>query len=183
MCSDKTCNAFWPPKGWKHFDVIKNTSGQSVTKDPVSGKVKGLVYQIDSSPTYYAGNIISAVHEIKISGWEYNILGESEEYPILSFFLEDRLNHTTQKERCISQIKVKNKLFPVTSSSAHRSYMVALLFMKQIDVGNVLDINRVLSMYKIHPTQRGIYKLKNYVRNAFFVTEYSKSDDKKVNTD
>ena len=171
------------PKGWKHFECIRNISGQSVTKDPVSGKVKGLVYQIESSPIYYKEDIVSAVHEIKISGWEYNILGESEEYPILSFLLEDRLNPMAQKEKSISQIRVKNKLFPVTSSSAHRSYMVALLFLKQIDAGNVLDINRVLSMYKIHPTQRGIYKLKNYVRNAFFWNGSHQNDYKKTTID
>lgn len=183
MRSERTCNAFWPPMGWKHFECIENLSGQSVSKDPVSGKVKGLTYRVDSSPVYYADGVISAVHEIKISGWEYNILGESEEYSILSFFLEDRLNHTTRKEQCISQLKVKDKIFPVTSSSAHRSYMVALLFMKQIDAGNVLDINRVLSMYKVHPTQRGIYKLKNYVRNAFFCNGATQPNDRKINVE
>lgn len=179
MSNTTSSNVFWPPKGWKHFESLKNISGQSVTKDPVSAKVKGLVYNIESTPVYYADNLFSAVHDIRISGWEYNILGESVEYPIISFFLQDRAYETsTDKSRYISQLKVKDKLFPVTNNSAQRSYMVALLLIKQIDAGVVSDVDRILSMYKVHPTQSGLYKLKNFVKNAFFCYGANSSDDK-----
>jgi hypothetical protein len=168
MCISTGHNAFWPPKGWQYFNSILKSSGQSFIKDPLSGCINGFIYQIESLPVYHDNDLLSAVHDIRISGWEYNILGESDEYPILSFLLQDRLDQTRNKESHISQIKVREQNIFTTKQTAQGSCKAAFHFMKQIHAGDILDIETILTSYGIHPTQQKNSAVSHRAQNKLF---------------
>jgi hypothetical protein len=97
-------------------------------------------------------------HDIRIDGWEYSILNESTEYPVLSFSLLDKFDMSLPRECFITDIRSYATGIPHTRRSAARAVSAALFFIKQINRGQVPDINRVLRIYKLHPTQAFLYR-------------------------
>ena len=168
MCRFEALGVSWPPRGWKQLGHIKKTSGQAITKDPASAQVTGLVYNIDPTPVYRDNNRHSIAYAIHIDGWEYTIHNESREYPVLSFMLQERPDPATAKNLYISNIKTKSRPVRVTERSAHRCLMAALFMMKQINGEQVPDIERVLRLYKIHPSQRSLYNIDNEQQDGFY---------------
>jgi hypothetical protein len=146
----------WPPAGWSQFASVLASSGQSVVKDIGTARIYGLQYRIDSTPLFKNETKLFR-HEIQIDGWEYSILNESTEYPVLSFSLLDRFDLDLPRECFITDIRTYNTSIPHTRRSANRAVSAALFFIKQIASGNVPDINRVLRIYKLHPNQAFLY--------------------------
>lgn len=165
MCKFKALGISWPPQGWDQLEHIKNSNGQSLSKDPASAMVTGLSYNIEPIPVYQKNRAANAdptfVYAVQIDGWEYNIHNESREYPVLSFMLQARTDPSCPKESYLSNIKTQARPLHLTSRSARRAMIAALFIMKQINSGQVPDAERILRLYKIHPTQRSLYEIDN----------------------
>lgn len=168
MCRFKALGVSWPPRGWKQLGYIETSSGQAISKDPLSARVTGLVYNIEPSPVYRKNSTRIFVYSVRIDGWEYTIHNESREYPVLSFSLQERLDPDVPKDFYISDIRTKSRVIRITERSAHRSLMAALFMMKQINNAQVPDIERVLRLYKIHPSQRSLYEIDNVRHDSLY---------------
>lgn len=149
----------WPPCGWERLSDIKKLEAQAIVKDPVLAKIVGLTYKIEPIPVYLKNNRRSYIYRLSIDGWKYSIQNKSHEYSILSFDIRARANKSLSRNNFISNIKTKSQPLILNRLSAERTYNAALFMMKQIESGQVLDYNRVLRLYKIHPTQRSLYEL------------------------
>jgi hypothetical protein len=103
-----------------------------------------------------------------IKGWDYNIYNESREYHVLSFTFEDRYNADDPKHYYMSDIKSRGHSVSLTERSAHRAYMAAMFMMKQIGSGQVPDVERILKLYKIHPSQRLVYDIDSERHDSLF---------------
>lgn len=154
----KSPGNFWPPRGWEQLGLIKKLEGQAILKNPAHATITGLFFKIDPVPVYLKNNQRGHVYRISVDGWSYSIYNESHEFNIISFDLADRLTRHLSKENCVSNIKIKSRPLVLNKRSAGRSYMAALLLMKQIESGIVPDYDRVLRLYKIHPSQRSLYE-------------------------
>ena len=150
-------NIVWPPVGWTQFAAVKSSSGQSVAKDIARARIFGLQYRIDSMPLFRDNKKLFR-HDVHIDGWEYSILNESTEYPVLSFSLLDRFDLLLPRECFVTGIKTYAAHIPHTRRSASRAVSAALFFIRQISSGSVPDINRALRIYKLHPNQAFLYR-------------------------
>ncbi len=147
----------WPPAGWSQFASVQASSGQSLAKDIGKARIYGLQYRIESMPLFKNETKLFR-HDIQIDGWEYSILNESIEYPVLSFSLLDKFDMALPKECFITDIRTYDSLIPHTRRSANRAVSAALFFIRQIAAGQVPDVNRVLRIYKLHPNQAFLYR-------------------------
>lgn len=168
MCKFEALGISWPPRGWEQLSTIEKTSGQAIIKEPASARVAGLTYNIEPIPVYQKDNQRVFCYALQIDGWEYTIHNDSREYPILSFMFQERPDPAVPKSFYISDIKSKARPVIVTERSAHRSMMAALFMIKQINNSLVPDTERVLRLYKIHPTQRSLYEIDNERRDSLF---------------
>jgi hypothetical protein len=168
----ESTNILWPPSGWSQFASVQASAGQAVAKDISKARIYGLQYRIDSVPLFKNETKLFR-HDIQIDGWEYSILNESIEYPVLSFSLMDRFDLTIPRESFVTNIRSYSSSIPATRRSATRAVSGALFFIRQITSAQVPDVNRALRIYKLHPTQAFLYKddqkpeynLKNAFRN------------------
>ncbi len=167
MCKFKNLGVSWPPKGWKAFNEIDQTYGQAILKNPVSAVVTGLSYVIEPIPVYKS-SVRGHYYAVNITGWDYNIYNESCEYPVLSFIFHDKPDSKTPKHYYMSELKTQAQSLHLTERSAHRMYMAALFLMKQIGSGQVPDVERILKLYKIHPSQRDAYKINSERSDSLF---------------
>jgi hypothetical protein len=147
----------WPPKGWNQFADVKSAFSQSLAKDAARARIFGLQYKIETVPLF-KGETRFLRHNVMIDGWEYSILNESTEYPILSFSLMDRLDNGLPLECFISDIRSYSTPIPHTRRSANRAVSASLFLINQIAAGHVPDVNRVLRVYKLHPAQAFLYQ-------------------------
>ncbi len=147
----------WPPAGWSQFASVQSSSGQSVAKDISTARIFGLQYRIESMPLFKNDTKLFR-HDIRIDGWEYSILNESTEYPVLSFSLLDKFDMSLPRECFITDIQTYATAIPHTRRSASRAVSAALFLIKQINRGQVPDVGRVLRIYKLHPTQAFLYR-------------------------
>ncbi len=170
-----TMNILWPPAGWNQFRSIQYSSGQALAKDIGKARIFGLQFRIDSVPLFKNETKLFR-HDIVIDGWEYSILNESIEYPVLSFSIMDKFDMALPRECFIADIRSYDTHVPHTRRSANRAVSAALFIMKQIENGNVPDINRVLRIYKLHPNQVPIYSseklLTEQLKQAFAETRH-----------
>ena len=156
--SNNVLNNAWPPRGWQQLGLIKKLQGQAILKDPIHATITGLTFKIDPVPVSSKNNQRNHVYCISIKGWSYSILNESREFDVMSFHLAERLTKGLSKGNFIANIKTKSRSMIRTNRSVERSYMAALFLMKQIEQGIVPDYDRVLRLYKIHPSQRSLYE-------------------------
>ncbi len=168
MCKFEALGVSWPPCGWEQLGTIKETSAQAIVKEPASARVAGLTYNIEPLPVYQKNNKRIFVYSLQIDAWEYTIQNESREYPILSFMFQEKPEKDVPQNFYISDIKTKSRPVIVTERSAHRAMMAALFMMKQISVSQVPDAERILRLYKIHPTQRSLYEIDNARHDSLF---------------
>lgn len=157
MGKTKTIDVLWPPAGWPQFASVKLPSGQSVAKNIGRSRIFGLQYTIDSVPLFQ-GDTRYFRHDIRIDGWEYSILNESIEYPVISFSIMDRFDPSLPLECFVSEIRSYDSFIPHTRRSASRAVSAALFMIRQIAEGQVPDVNRVLRIYKLHPNQSILYR-------------------------
>ena len=166
----ESINILWPPVGWKQFSVIEMSSGQSIAKDIAKARIFGLQYSIESVPLFKKNEKFFR-HNIEIQGWEYSILNESIEYPVLSFAVMDRFDPELPVECFVSDIRSYATVMPHTKRSAQRAVSAGLFMIKQIAAGQVPDVARVLQIYKLHPTQSFLYRkdrsMEIDLKNAF----------------
>ena len=167
MCKFKTLGVPWPPKGWEQLSIIKKTGAQTIHKDPVSAVVTGLSYTIDPCPHLLGPNHRRFSYQFSLMEWNYNIYNESGEYPVLSFTLWDR-PEKGPKHYYMSDIRTQARPLALTHRSAQRTYMAALFLMKQINSDIVPDTERLLRLYKIHPSQRSLYEIDNERQDSLF---------------
>lgn len=158
----KKSSITWPPHGWKQFEAVEKCRAQAVTKDIQTARIFGLSYIIECEPVYRLESHFYQ-HKISIEGWEYSIQNESSEYPVLSFELSDRYDLKKPKEFYIDNIKALAKPVCKEARSARRCVMASLFLIKQIQAGQVPDIDKVLSMYRLHPNMR-FYEEKGELR-------------------
>ncbi len=152
----------WPPSGWRAFEDIDKSHGQTMLKDPANALIKGFSYDVQPVQTFRTENHQSFfTYELRIRGWEYNIQNESRELSILSFMIKDRVNLKIPKDPLIFDIKVNGQPLKLTQRSAHRALSAAIFMMKQINRDGVLNVGRILKLYKIHPSQRSLYDTDN----------------------
>jgi len=175
----ESINILWPPAGWSQFAAIESSSAQAVAKDIGKARIYGLQYFIESMPLFKNDTKLFR-HDISIFGWEYSILNESTEYPVLSFSLMDRFDMALPRECFVSDIRVYDTALPHTRRSAARAVSAALFFMRQVAAGSVPDINRVLRIYKLHPSQAFLYRgervLKSGLKHAFESEKFAGKD-------
>lgn len=167
MCKFKNLGVAWPPEGWNTLQDIDQTYGQAILKNPVSAIVTGLSYVIEPVPIYKS-SARTYYYAVNITGWDYNIYNESCEYPVLSFIFHDKPASKAPKHYYMSELKTQAQSLILTERSAHRIYMAALFLMKQITSGQVPDIERILKLYKIHPTQRDAYQINPERHDSLF---------------
>lgn len=153
----ETMNIHWPPIGWRPFAGVKASSGQSIAKDIFRARIFGLQYSIESVPLFKMETRLFR-HDIMVGGWEYSILNDSREYPVLSFSLYDRFDDELDKECFVSDIRSYDTPIAHTRRSVNRAVSAALFMIRQVSEGNVPDVNRVLRAYKLHPNQAFIYR-------------------------
>lgn len=147
----------WPPVGWSQFAAVEQASGQALAKDIAKARIYGLQYRIDSVPLFKQDTKLFR-HDIRIEGWEYSILNESIEYPVLSFTLMDRFDPSLPRECFIDDIRAFDVSIPHTRRSANRAVGASLFLIRQILAGQVPDVSRVLRIYKMHPSQAYLYR-------------------------
>ena len=140
----------WPPHGWKQLACIRQSAGQALAKDIRTAKIFGLSFRIESEPLYQLEARFYR-HRLFIDGWQYSILNESSEYPVMSFTLTDRHDIRQPRESFIADIRVMGKPHDVRPVIVQRVMMTAQLLIKQIQVGQVPDYERILSIYHLHP--------------------------------
>ncbi|MCI5060676.1 MAG: hypothetical protein MRY79_06360 [Alphaproteobacteria bacterium] len=159
--SFETLGVSWPPNGWNQFSGIQTPCGQAISKKPVSGIVNGLRYVIEPIPVYHKGKYKSHLYHVQITGWEYTINNDSQEYEILSYNLQERTQDTRKPlplDFFISNIKSGNVGIQATPKSARSALMSSLFLIKQINDGNVPDTEQILKIYKIHKSQKAIHE-------------------------
>lgn len=160
----------WPPVGWTQFSQVTSSSGRSVAKDIPKAKIFGLNYSIESVPLFKMDTKLMR-HDISIDGWEYSILNESIEYPVLSFSVYDRFDLQLPKECFVNDIRSYATPIPHTQRSVNRAISAAIFMIKQIENDCVPDVNRVLRTYKLHPNQAFLYRkdimLERDLKHAF----------------
>lgn len=147
----------WPPIGWSQFAQVTASSGRAVAKDIPKARIFGLHYSIESVPLFKMDKKLMR-HDICIEGWEYSILNESVEYPVLSFSLYDRFDLQLAKECFITDIRSYATPIPRVQQSVSRSIAAALFLIRQIENDCVPDVNRVLRAHKLHPNQAFLYR-------------------------
>ncbi len=166
----ESMNILWPPVGWHQFADVRFSSGQAVAKDIGKARIFGLQYNIESTPLFKNEEKLFR-HDIRIEGWEYSILNESIEYPVLSFSLFDKFDPDLPRECFITDIRSYASLIPHTRRSANRAVSAGLFLIRQIAQGSVPDVNRVLRIYKLHPNQAFLYRndrvLEHDLKRAF----------------
>lgn len=164
----------WPPVGWSQFSQVTSSSGRAVAKDIPKARIFGLNYSIESVPLFKMDKKLMR-HDIVIEGWEYSILNESIEYPVLSFSLFDRFDLQLAKECFVTDIRAYATPIFHTQRSVNRAVNAALFMIKQIDNDSVPDVNRVLRAYKLHPNQAFLYRkdklLEQDLKQAFSVVQ------------
>ncbi len=153
----ESINILWPPVGWRQFSCIESSEGQALAKDVAKARIYGLQYEIDSHPLFKNDTKLFR-HDIRIKGWEYSILNESTEYPVLSFSLLDRFDMNLPRECFVTDIRAYDTPVAHTRLSANRAVSASLFYIRQIMAGNVPDANRVLLSYKLHPVQTFQYR-------------------------
>lgn len=168
-CIEST-NILWPPAGWDQSGTVRTSAGQAVAKDIAKARIYGLHYCIESVPLFKNDTKFFR-YDVQIEGWEYSILNESLEYPVLSFSLMDRFDSSLPRECFVTDICSYSSLIPHTRRSASRAVSAALFFIRQVASGSVPDVNRALRIYKLHPAQaflyRGDRRLEHDLKNAF----------------
>lgn len=166
----ESINILWPPVGWRQFSCVESSEGQALAKDIAKARIYGLQYKIVSHPLFKNDTKLFR-HDLKIKGWEYSILNESTEYPVLSFSLLDRFDLSLPRECFVTDIRAYDTPVPHTRLSANRAVSASLFCIRQIAGGNVPDINRVLRTYKLHPSQAFLYRndrnLEHDLKQAF----------------
>ena len=133
--------------------------GRAVEKDSTTSSIRGLSYQITdvkNKPDFYA---------IDIKGWRYSVRNETREIKILSFECKNPFLPGQRKKLSLENIKVNARPLISNAASSQRSLMAAIFFIKQIEKGQVPDANRILRLYKIHPSQHSLYEMK---KGSFF---------------
>ncbi len=141
-------NVPWPPPGWSQFAGVGSSAGQSLAKDMARTRIFGLQYAIESVPIFRNDRRIHR-HDVRIDGWEYSILNESTEYPVLSFSLYDRFEDGMPPSSFIDDIRAIGTAVPHTKLAATRAIGAGLFLIRHIAAGKVPDINRVLRIYKL----------------------------------
>lgn len=144
----------WPPRGWKQLGSITQLNGQALAKDIRTAKIFGLGFRIESEPLYQMESRFYR-HKIQIDGWQYSILNESSEYPVLSCVITDRHDIRHPRESFVSDIRIMAKPVENRPVIVRRVIMAAQLLIKQIQMGQVPDHERVLSIYHLHPKRGG----------------------------
>ncbi len=167
----------WPPKGWPQFKAISRKAAQALTKDLKTARIYGLSYKIQSMPLYHLDGKYSA-HTIDISGWEYTIQNDSQEYPVLSFKILDQHDSGQALTEHISNIKVFARPVEVSAQTAKRAILAGLFLMKQINGGFVPDPVRVLRVYRLlqktpHLLQSDDFSCAQNHENALFFKDQS----------
>lgn len=147
----------WPPIGWPQLSQVTSSSGRAVAKDIPKARIFGLHYNIESVPVFKMDTKLMR-HDISIEGWEYSILNESIEYPVLSFSLYDRFDMKVAKECFVTDIRSYATPMPHTQRSVNRAMSAAMFFIRQIDNGVVPYVDRVLRTYRLHPNQAFMYR-------------------------
>lgn len=147
----------WPPIGWSQFSQVSASSGRAVAKDILKAKIYGLNFNIDSVPLFKMDTKLMR-HDVSIDGWDYSILNESAEYPVLTFSIYDRFDLQLPKECFVTDIRSYDTPIPHTQRSVNRAVSAAIFLIRQIENGNVPDVNRVLRTYRLHPNQAFLYR-------------------------
>ncbi len=140
----------WPPRGWKQLGSITQLQGQALAKDIRTAKIFGLAFRIESEPLYQMDAQFYR-HKVQIDGWQYSILNESSEYPVLSFTITDRFDIRQPRESFVSDIRIMAKPVENRPVIVRRAVMAAQLIIKQVQMGQVPDHERILSIYHLHP--------------------------------
>jgi hypothetical protein len=150
--------SFRAPKGWNQFSGLRVPSaGQAIAKDISRARIFGLQYRIEGMPIF-KNDMRLLRYDFHIEGWEYSILNESTEYPVLSFSLMDRFDPALPRESFITDIRSYASVLPRTRYSAMRAIGAAMFFIRHINEGKVPDVNRALRSYKLHPNQAYLYR-------------------------
>lgn len=163
MCKFKTLGVSWPPQGWEQFEMIDQSYGQAILKNPISAVVTGMSYVIEPVPVIDKTNQRKYAYAVRIDGWDYNIYNESSEYSILSFTIYEKLQRDRSNKLFVSKIKTRSQSLPKTYESGKRIMNAAIFMMKKIERGDVPDFDKILRMYKVHPTQRRLYASRDYM--------------------
>jgi hypothetical protein len=153
----ESMNIHWPPVGWPQFAEVNDSSGRAVAKDISKARIFGLQYSIESVPLFKMDTKLFR-HDISIDGWQYTILNESIEYPVLTFSVYDRFDLQQTKESFVTDIRSYSTEIPHTRRSVNRAVSAAIFLIRQINLGSVPDVNRVMRTYKLHPNQAFLYR-------------------------
>lgn len=153
---------YWPPRGWKQLGNISRPEGQAIAKDIKTARIYGLSYTIRTDRIFDGRQDVNH-YAVSLDAWEYSILNESTEYPVLSFDLSDRLDLLKPREHYVSGIKVLARPVKGDRTIARRAMTAAVFLIRQIELGLVPDVERVLS----------IYRLRDDVQTPFKMTPFS----------
>lgn len=148
MKTKETGGFFWPPRGWKQLGNISKPEGQALAKDIRTARIHGLSYRIGTAAVHDGAQTVHR-YAMTIEAWEYSILNESYEYPILSFDLMDRLDLLTPREHYVTDIKVMARPVQASRLASRRAVTAAIFLIRQIELGIVPDVERVLGIYRL----------------------------------
>ncbi len=144
----QTSHFIWPPRGWKQLGEISRSHGQSMIKDIQTARIHGVSYTIKSDLIYQAQQSVRH-YTLTIDAWEYSILNESKEYSVLSFDVSDRVDLLKPREQSISDIRIFARPLREGRQNIRRALTAAVFLIRQIDLGQVPDVDRVLSLYHL----------------------------------
>lgn len=156
MSQTEFSGGVWPPRGWEQFKNIELLSYQTIYKDPISATVTGLCYKVEPIMVFNK-KIRTCVYNVTIERWEYSINNDSQDLPVLSFLLGEAKVMPMARELVVENIKVCSRPIKTTAKSSHRVLMAALSLMRHINNDHHPDVNNLLRLYKLHPSQGRSY--------------------------
>ena len=160
MSRNEFLDSSWPVTGFDKLGTRKQFAGQASEKDAVTSSIKGLSYLV--RPHGRDKNS----YDVTIKGWRYSVRNETIEFPILSFSCLNPFESKKSKQFVLQDIKVNARPLIINERSSQRSLMAAIFIMRHIEKGQVPDTNRILRLYKVHPSQHSLYEMSERPQNA-----------------
>lgn len=153
-------DVLWPPENIRFLRGLKQPCGQAMVKHVDKGHITGMAYRVEGADIYIHEKLRKA-YFIEIDAWDYTIRNESREYPVLSFSYLDILPQ--KNSRAVQNVRLMGR-YMRGQLVAEKTLRTASYFMRHIELGDVPDVQHVLSLYKllpVHPLMAG------FVQNSF----------------
>ncbi len=132
------------------FSGVSQERGASVFSDKEASKLSGLSYEIRPEK--------SSLYQIHIDSWQYDIHNGPQGRPVLEFVFQGLPDPAKEPEKSVRSLKTLGCPIIRTERSILRAAMATVFFINQVLARQVPDAEKILRMYRIHPSQNRLYR-------------------------